>query len=108
MKETKNEIPSKDSDFWFTADNKLLKKLFHRESIEQIAQKLGRTVWATRKQGYRLGLKKRYQRYWTPDELELLKSLWLNQSTGQIAVHLNRSYGSVAVKAHTLGLKRIR
>ena len=61
---------------WSAANNKLLTKLFYREPIEQIAEKLGRTVWATRKQANRLGLNKRHMRHWSADELKLLKKLW--------------------------------
>jgi DNA-binding CsgD family transcriptional regulator len=91
---------------WSQKEVKLLKKLNHNQSRQEIAEKLGRSPATVSQKALRLGLKKKEIMRWTSKELVILKQMYGKTTALQIAQKLGRSAQSVRQKAHRLGLKK--
>lgn len=91
---------------WTKEDIRLLKRLYPKGNIKNLAERLNRPLTAVRQKAYDIGMKSDVYNYWTKEDLQLLKKLYANTVTAEIATRLKRSAGSVKTKARQLGLKK--
>jgi len=91
---------------WSQKEVKLLKKLNHSQSRQEIAEKLGRSLATVSQKALRLGLKKKEIMKWTNEEIETIRQLYGKVTALEIARELDRSAQSVRQKAHRLGLRK--
>ena len=91
---------------WTKEDIRLLKRLYPKGNIKNLAERLNRPLTAVRQKAYDIGMKSDVYNYWTKEDLKLLRKLYANTVTAEIATRLKRSAGSVKTKARQLGLKK--
>jgi methylphosphotriester-DNA--protein-cysteine methyltransferase len=91
---------------WTKEDIRLLKRLYPKGNIKNLAERLNRPLTAVRQKAYDIGMKSDVYNYWTKEDLRLLRKLYANTVTAEIATRLKRSAGSVKTKARQLGLKK--
>lgn len=93
---------------WSRDEVELLKKLYPNRNPQEVAEKIGRSLYAVREKAFRLGLKKNGYSGWLKDDVELLRKLFPNRSTRYVADKLGRSLSSTADKAYQMGIKKTK
>lgn len=92
---------------WSDSELKLLRRLFPKGRVKEIADQTGRTLAAVIRKAGRMGLTGEYH-LWSGNEVRLLKKLYPNENARNIADKLGRSWSSINQKAYRLGLKTVR
>jgi hypothetical protein len=96
-------------DYWTAEDNNILRRdwLNHRIPIQEIADKLGRSVSALRSRATVLGLGRRH--FYTVEDDHILRRDWdAGVSLADIARKLDRSELAISHRVYSLGLRRRR
>lgn len=86
-----------------------LEKMYsHGTPLEEISEKLDRTIKAIRNRAYMMGYARMHSSYvWQDAEVELLRSMWAdNKTIKEIAGTLGRTEPSVSQKARAIELPR--
>lgn len=73
-------------------------------TVDEISERLGRTVYAIRKRALALGVTNEISR-WSIEEMEFLNDNWGILNLNTIARKLNRSRNSILLKAHQMSLR---
>ena len=93
---------------WTPEEDALLAELWHVLPVEQISERLGRTVKGIYRRAHRLGLTSREQSVkvpWTPDEDAVLKEHLGTMTYAEIGLLLGRTDKSVKARALSLQLR---
>jgi hypothetical protein len=102
----KAKTKKKTSIAWSKDEVKLLKKLFPRGRVREIAERIGRSLPAVRQKAYYMGIRTTGNRFWSANEVQLLKKLYQDENAQRIADKLGRSLKAVKGKASAIGLKK--
>jgi len=92
---------------WSGQEEALLMKMYPGNSVSDIANQLGRSVWSVARKAQKLGLKKS-KPVWSEKELNLLKKLYPNKTAQQIADQTGRTVLATRLRIAKLGLKKRR
>ena len=93
---------------WTPEEDALLAELWHVLPVEQISERLGRTVKGIYRRAHRLGLTSGEQSVkvpWTPDEDAVLKAHLGTMTYAEIGLLLDRTDKSVKARALSLQLR---
>ncbi|HUU17001.1 MAG TPA: hypothetical protein VMW72_07625 [Sedimentisphaerales bacterium] len=90
---------------WSRQEEALLMKMYPGNSVSDIANQLGRSVWSVARKARKLGLRKS-KPVWSKRELNLLKKLYPSRTAQQIADQIGRSVQATRLRITKLGLKK--
>ena len=90
---------------WSRQEEALLMKMYPGNSVSDIANQLGRSVWSVARKAQKLRLRKS-KPVWSEKELNLLKKLYPNKTAQQIADQIGRSVRATRLRIAKLGLKK--
>lgn len=109
MEKNKQEInqkPRKHYEQWDARDDDFLARNYLVKSIEYIAMKLGRTIYAVQRRVVDLGLSRRTnRRLWKTSEIRFLREHYAEHGAKWCARHLTRTEKSVLCMANECRLK---
>ena len=88
---------------WSKDEDNLLKKLYLKNDVQYIADKINRSVTAIHRHACIIGITNKCV-LWSSQEEKLLKKLWSKKSYSDIAKIIGRSVSAITLKAHKLGL----
>lgn len=89
---------------WKEEEDKYIVESYGASTVEEISQKLGRSVYAVRKRAIAIGVTCEAKR-WSEEEMEFLNEKWGILNLDTIAQKLNRSRNSILIKAYQMSLR---
>ena len=92
-----------ESNYWSEREEELLAELFTTTPNEEIAERIGRSLYAIDNKARKMGLRKMV--FWSEDEDELLKKIYKALSYEQLAQRLGRTEGAIKSRVIVLGLE---
>jgi DNA-binding CsgD family transcriptional regulator len=108
IRQREQEIPAYRTEDWSEEDCAFVKENIGKLSLEEIAQKLGRSVYAVERTARKMNCIRKDWYAWSKQEIRELKSLFPNHSMPEMADILGRSLYAVMAKIKELGLKKLK
>jgi hypothetical protein len=90
---------------WSKKDDALLKKLYKKIDLQDIADRLGRSVPAVAVRTHKLGISEP-KRIWSRKEINTLKRLYPTKTAEEIANKLGRPIQATRLRIVKLGLRK--
>jgi hypothetical protein len=90
---------------WSADKIKLLKKLYHNQPAQSVADILGRSTNTVRMKAISLGIQSKMRKLWTKKEDAMLRKLYRSSTQAEMVKKIGRSYASIQARKIKLGLR---